>query len=186
MMWIWIGRIFVGVIGLLGSLMFIFLIRTVIVSIVRYFKKGTKMKIHWNKKEQQIMTKDGECLFDRNAYRQGWLDAKRIDDEAKVRLCRLEDRVFNQTGDISVKDQDQENQISKLQAQLQCSAKGHGKWVYKEKRLHNILWAGHLSGEIAGPAGYVFKCSACGLEITKTAKELTPAEKDGLKSLKLL
>ena len=33
---------------------------------------------------------------------------------------------------------------------------------------------------------YIFKCSVCGLEITKTEKELSAIEKEALKKLKLL
>ena len=53
-------------------------------------------------------------------------------------------------------------------------------------------WHKHKSGEwhkvnaCGNALIYVFKCSSCGLEITKTKKELTSTEKEALKKLKLL
>jgi len=100
------------------------------------------MKIYWNEKKQQIMTKDGVCRYDKGA-------------------------------------------ANTLQSQLQCSAKGHGKWAYKETKIVDTNRMFTATGKW-GYNVFVFKCSACGLEITKTKGELKPAEKEALKKLNLL
>lgn len=115
------------------------------------FKKGKKMeKVYWNEKEQQIMTKSGKCLFDKHGQ-------SVINDSVA--------EVFNgrDNTELALRKSD------KFQAQLQCAAKGHGKWMYQGEE-----------------GDHIFKCSDCGLEITKTKEELKPAECAALKSLQLL
>ncbi len=65
--------------------------------------------------------------------------------------------------------------ISDLKAQLQCGAKGH-----------KMVLGGDMSEGHQYTGGYDFKCRRCGLVITKTKKELTAKEKEGLTKLGLL
>ena len=109
------------------------------------FKKGNKMKIYWNEKEGQIMTKDGKCRSDMPAMIELVGGA---DDRVNTHFKYCEDR------------------YAKLKAQLQCGAKGHGDWEYVRKQ------------QCKGYIEVVFRCSSCGLEITKTKKELTKKQLD--------
>ena len=71
-----------------------------------------------------------------------------------------------------------------VQAQLQCSAKTKGKhkMVYEKKReLDMSPCALNYSSIVTHP--YIFKCSICNLEITKTNKELAKAEREHLTGL---
>ena len=112
-------------------------------------RKPNKQRIHWNAKEGQIMTKAGECLYDRASLRKV-VDAanKTIDDCNKVLVT--------------------------IQRQLQCQAKTGHKMLF-EKNLESLYDRWHI-----------FKCKHCGLEITKTEKELKPAEREALKKLGIL
>lgn len=150
-------------------------------------KKGTKMeKVYWDEESKQIMTKDRECLYDKVGLN-NQLALKRIEIESlELRINKLQtvvgtlsDIVYGRNG-----HETSQGAIDKLQAQLQCSAKGH------EIRYNRIIKIGAqpISPFTLLPedAQYYFVCSICGLEIAKTAKELTAGEKEALKKLKLL
>ena len=127
-------------------------------------KPWKRKGIYWNEAEQQIMTKSGECLYDKNEY---------------VQLINLVESYKNGLNeDICVSH----NLTAKLQAQLQCGAKGHGKWEYQgtEKAIwmSTETWCGiQVNGR------FIFKCPTCNLEKTLTWKELTAKQRDGLKAL---
>ena len=125
-------------------------------------------KIYWNEKEGQIMTKGGKCLYDTSNF-----------DELCNRLGSIEASL------ACTKDRT-------LKSQLQCAAKGHGKWVLggkdngNESVIYRVFWGDKgLTTMQDGICSYVFKCSKCGLEITKTKKELTPKEREALGKLGL-
>ncbi len=163
-------------------------------------KKGTKMKkqkIYWNADEGQIMTKDGECIYDK-----GYIAKLReiansniekdnkfvLESQPCLRalqgkmdgLYRSKDKRLNhlhsEVGKFGNKLAKNENEIETLKAQLQCSAKGHGKWAYV-----NCAYIGGVCAR-----NYIFKCSVCDLEITKMTNELTPTEKGALTKLGIL
>ncbi len=145
------------------------------------------MKIYWDKKLQQIRTKGGECLFDKNGFANEIMAAdKRVNahfelNEKKLAAFRQELNTWQ----------------SHFQKQLQCAAKTQGKhkmmFVKKgseETATHQVnnapsLWFVTYSCGTSD-RDFVFKCSVCGLEIAKTEKELSAAEKEALKKLKLL
>jgi len=116
------------------------------------FKKGNEMKIHWDENKQQIVTKDGKCIYDKAAIMTYYTSASLITD------CR--------TG--------LHKETQPLLRQLQCAAKGHGKWGFAGGERDAFKYH-----------SFIFKCSDCGLVITKTEKELKPAEKEALKKLNL-
>lgn len=63
-------------------------------------------------------------------------------------------------------------ELPTLQAQLQCAAKGHETWQFVESpRSHPTLTL---------PV-FIYKCSNCGLEITKHKSELTEKELSSFK-----
>ena len=154
------------------------------------FKKSTK--IYWDEKQQQIKTKSGKCLVDVNRIEkliatQGAAIGKLGSTLYKKTLYdRNLDRILELQGKVKLIEKVMANTKSEIattyQAQLQCQAKGHGKWVFVKKinRGSEPVWI------LLPSDGYAFKCSNCGLEITKTAKELTTTEREALKKLKLL
>ncbi len=150
------------------------------VIICRHKKKST---IYWDDKEQQIKTRDEKCLYDVNrmsveAIRPFIIgNGERI---TKIEQEREQIQEYNRKieEDENERDEKDAGWESKIEAQLQCGAKGH-KMVYAKKDLCFHRNSPQLTG-------YYFKCSNCGLEITRTAKELTVVEKEALKKLKLL
>ena len=134
-------------------------------------KKGKKMKIHWNEKEGQIMTKDGKCLYDKenSNIKLEYLN------QLGCRISKLE------TGDGFLLGK-AEKESATLRTQIQCAAKGHD-WVYDGPKLCIQPMSFLIQPVPAEVYGYVFTCSLCGLEITKTKKELKPAEREELKRL---
>ncbi len=189
-MWTWIAVVMAG-------------IAIVMVMIVEFFRRK-KMKLEptgWNEKKQQIMTKGGACLFDKKELASCLRDIREIFNARR----RLTDKVTAVEDDVirveakanSVKDSNEvicswrNTYKAELQSQLQCSAKGHGKWVYVKKEGYKPMdgfepmWQCRKTGATA-QSPYIFKCSTCNLEITKTKKELTQPQRDGLKKLGLL
>ena len=136
------------------------------------FQKGTKMeKIHWDENDGQIKTKDGKCLYDKHAVD----EAVRLNDGSiTYRMNGLELRIKSIEMAMTCTKDDP-------LPLLQCQAKGHGKWVYQESKTIFPKAPFFIQCKV-----FIFKCSACGLEITKTEKELKPAEKEALKKLNLL
>ena len=132
-----------------------------------------KAKIYWDKNLQQIRTKDGRCLWDRR-YIQNQID--------ELVLSRR-----NWDARISVIEKQESRMLCDFKAQLQCSAKTGGKHKMVYSKLDICLNCFTLgTGQRDYSKRFIFKCSACGLEITKTEKELSAVEKEGLKKLKLL
>ncbi len=173
------------------------------------FQKGkTKMeKIYWDESQQQILTKDGKCLYDPRAERNTF---NSIVATLTERVYRLENaqytkRLYDKNWDKIEKLKTQMpkiepeliSAIGKLERQLQCSAKTQGKhkMVYQSdppKPKNDTNW--DIIGDSWNTGNactikakrYIFKCSICDLEITKTKKELSAVEKEALKKLKLL
>ena len=149
----------------------IFFILALLIEGKNCFKRRKKMKIYWDEKDEQIKDKNGVCRYDQSAILEliGGAD-ERIN--AHFKLC--EEREAN------------------LKAQLQCGAKGH-KMVF-EKSTQNRLTMADLEqareymggGYFKEKEPFIFTCKSCSLEITKTAKELTVKEKEGLAKLGLL
>lgn len=205
MMWIWIG---VGVWYLIGiaaallewrmwrrkghryhSFEFIGTVSLGLIGLIIFgLQKGTKMKIYWDEKEQQIKTKDRKCLFDSSFYHnrlaelsdalsrvhkiESWLIEH---DKESKEVDKYNDKVEEQN---AKNDRDGDSRYR----QLQCSAKGHGKWMYVKQVDYSYI----LNIGLPLSVKFVFKCSDCGLEITKTKDELKPAEKEAMKKLNLL
>jgi len=116
-------------------------------------------KIYWDEEAQQIKTKSGKCVFNSPI-------------NLESRITKLESR----------------GGINSLEIQLRCAAKGH-KMEYVSIQGKKFNWSNHydnLSYTSVSGKTYTFRCSVCGLKITKTKDELTTAEKEGLKKLKLL
>ena len=151
------------------------------------FKRRTKMKkIYWDENLQQIRTKGRKCLMDKNHQQS-------INDSDSRRISNLQGRVqklenITKTVDdgiakgIAGLEKWATNRESTIKKQLQCSAKGH-KMVFNRQGAARQQTSLTLIDIFSG---YVFKCSICGLEITKTEKELSAVEKEALKKLKLL
>ncbi|HDY87626.1 MAG TPA: hypothetical protein ENH82_05845 [bacterium] len=157
--------------------------------------RGKKMKkIFWDEREGQIVTKGGECLYDKDSIN------RRL--ESTVDLAKSFIATFETLKTI-VKDKDKRletlekrlndftcmmcntnpTEIIQLQHQLQCAAKGH-EMIFKETNK-----TGPSSYRCVGPipgGWFVFKCTNCNLEIIKTEKELSCVEKEALRKLKLL
>ncbi len=111
--------------------------------------------------------------------------SRRINELEKV-IRRGEREVVEHNAEIDKKNTEVEkhnaekrDKEGRLRTQLQCAAKGHGKWQFVKKDF----CINRNGPEITG---YFFKCANCGLEINKTEKELTAKEKEALKSLKLI
>ena len=122
-------------------------------------------KVYWDDYAGQIKTRDGRAVYDRQSSRD-------LYDELLGKVNSLQQQV----GDLQSKH-------DYVKSQIQCSAKGHGKWVYqREKQFPDCM----KIGAINGCGLYIFKCPDCGLEITKTEKELTAKQKEHLKGLGLL
>ncbi|MCK5017556.1 MAG: hypothetical protein KAS32_10855 [Candidatus Peribacteraceae bacterium] len=98
-------------------------------------------------------------------------------------------RLSDTCDDLSRGYDSRNTDVDKLRLQTCCAAKGH-KMVFSriaDFHIKRTRIAGFLDEtDIDTTELFIFKCSNCGLEITKTKKELTPTEKDGLKKLKLL
>ena len=141
-----------------------------------------KKSIYWNDKQGQIKIRGGKCVYDSNETAR----IKKLENTQYTYTLydRNLDRIIELQEENKKRKKDprpNENHvdIEQLQAQLQCGAKGHDKWEYVKKDLVFFRNSPELTG-------FFFKCSDCGLVITKTAKELTATEKEALKKLKLL
>ncbi len=181
-----------------------------------YYKKGKKMKkmekIYWDESQQQIRTKGGECLLDKavllarlNSLEERIKGHQVTRNILSIRLAKLENAQYTKTlydknlGKIKTLT-DSINSYAKaefeIKKQLQCSAKTQGKhkMVFVKKNGEEKSSISDSSGwtcinvySICTPnRDFVFKCSVCDLAITKTEKELSAVEKEGLKKLKLL
>jgi hypothetical protein len=149
-----------------------------------------KSNVYWNEKEGQIKTRSGKCLYDKN-----------VTDSKNANLTNLEifvEKLNKQAKILVTTNNDIACDLKGVKAQLQCAAKGHGDWKFvgdlkrkwertdTEIPLQGATSMTVMSYTASGNDGFIFKCSNCGLEITKTKKELTASEKEALKKLKLL
>ena len=155
-------------------------------------KKGKKMeKVYWDEKEQQIKSKDGKCLLDKSRVdRICNLHDGRLTKRCEIIEQRL-DIIKNRVAQATEYHNDLAIDVKTIKAQLRCAAKtgGKHKMVFERKKVgSDAQWVISKSGGVwqAGWNGLVFKCSVCGLEITKTKKELTKKEAEYLKGLHLL
>ena len=147
--------------------------------------------IYWNAKEGQIMTRGGECLYDRQAVENSYI-SKVSELTKRVYALEQEDIEFNRKVDADNVEIDAYNDKmgvweSTVEAQLQCQAKCGHKMVFRNK--HDVyIGVDTPVGSTAFTAnrGFIFKCQHCGLEITKTEKELKTSEREALKKLKLI
>jgi len=122
-----------------------------------------KQKIHWNAKEGQIKTKDGDCLYDK---------ARR--DHYENKISCIENSLYRTKDDT-------------LLHQLQCQAKTGHKMVFEKSTLRKITVESCRIAWYGTPLDpFTFKCNRCGLEITKTEEELKPAEREALKKLGII
>ena len=147
-----------------------------------------KSNIYWNAKEGQIMTKAGKCLYDKKV-----LSGRIRDSEIKIqviearnnRLKAEDDAIVAENKAIDKENMEYDKDRDVMKAQLQCSAKTKGKhkMVYSRTRLNEGQCGGLRDW---GSPCYVFECSTCNLEITKSKAELTPTERESLKALKVL
>ncbi len=128
--------------------------------------KPKKKAVYWDEKEQQIKTKDGKCLYDKSRFDK-MKDLERVIRSANRTISTSNEAVKDIRGQLDTNDN--------LSPQLQCAAKGHGKWQFSDVWTHNKT----LENK------YGFRCSDCGLEITKTIKECTAKEREALKGLGL-
>ncbi len=137
------------------------------------FRRSKREPAYWNESEGQITTKAGECLYD-----------KKVSLGKENELIDKCNEIANKQNGITSRIKALENSIictsaiptetKILKAQLQCSAKGKHDMEYTRKEFNREhRW-------------FIFTCSTCNLEITKIKAELTPAERDALKKLKLL
>ena len=158
-----------------------------------------KSSIYWDDKQQQIKTKSGKCLIDVNKVERMDRQLESLLNEGVVTKIENIRKDWLEWQQKCNKVIEENMEVEKrLEAQLQCGAKGHGKWVYAggtkqkwDKTEHDIsgnetITMKVMSYTAIGSDGFIFKCSDCGLEITKTAKELTATEREALKKLKLL
>ena len=150
----------------------------------------SKKKVYWDSELGQIKTKQGRCLYDKledggaanrfnaamSAIDINYKSFKKEKEELNGSVLNCVTANYKATEDVNL-----------LRQQLACAAKGH-KMIFKEKifitRGCTTWLLPILNTSIDN--GWVFKCSNCGLEITKTTDELTLVEKDALKKLKLL
>ncbi|KKM77044.1 hypothetical protein LCGC14_1374120 [marine sediment metagenome] len=141
-------------------------------------------KVYWDEGKYQIVTKDGMCLYDKNIVAPATLN--------KYDMAILDRPILDK---MAAERKEWLHESNNLKAQLVCSAKTQGKhkMVFKEstqgKLTVNDIRQAATSMALGwwkekGP--FIFECSVCGLGITKTVKELTTAEREGLKKLKLL
>ena len=99
------------------------------------------------------------------------------------KVNRLEDKLNKVVAGINDKTHQEMNLYAPI-TQLRCGVKGHN-FVFNKSDSGgingwHILYSGHHV------PSYIFKCSKCGLTITKTKKELTVKEKNALKTLGIL
>ena len=147
--------------------------------------------IYYNAKEQQIMTKGGKCLYDKRTalnvcelmHGQQGLVLAGIEQNKRIEKLEREDvaynlKIDNNNNEIDKKNDEMGEWERVVEAQLQCQAKGHGKWVFVKKDLL-------LQRNCPELTGYIFKCEDCDLEVAKTKNELTPKQREHLKSLGL-
>jgi len=151
---------------------------------------GRSNSIYWDDKEGQIKTKSGKCVYNRREVGGKFTKIFQRIETLSQKIRKLEQSKETKIENIR-KDwlewQQKCNKVieenmeveKRLEAQLQCGAKGHDKWEYVKKDLVFFRNSPELTG-------FFFKCSDCGLVITKTAKELTIVENAALKKLKLL
>ncbi len=136
------------------------------------------------------MTKGGKCVLDKNELQDKFQKAVESAIDAKIDKVHQKNEDWRNKCNEVIRKNDAAG--VELERQLRCGAKGHGKWVYQKLTTHySPAKDGGVMKSLScfvEPNGndFVFKCSACNLEITKTAKELTATEKEGLTKLKLL
>lgn len=109
-------------------------------------------KIYWDKAEQQIKTREGKCVYNK----EDWVSPNVIHQSSKVT-----------------------KRMNLLEQQLRCAAKGH-------RMRYSRYQDSGLTTDPTMDNWNLFKCRRCGLEVTKTKKELTPTEREALGKLKLL
>jgi hypothetical protein len=106
-------------------------------------------KVYWDDYAGQIKTRDGRAVYDRQSSR-----------ELYAELLGKINSLQQQVGDLQSKH-------DYVKSQIQCSAKGHGKWVYqREKQFPDCM----KIGAINGCGLYIFKCPDCGLENNQDRK----------------
>jgi len=96
------------------------------------------------------------------------------------KVNRLEDKLNKIVAEIKRKTY-QERDLYAPTTQLRCGVKGHN-FVFIKSDSNGINGWYILYSDHHVPS-YKFKCSKCGLTITKTKKELTVKEKNALKTL---
>ena len=170
------------------------------VRLVLWLTVFKKKSIYWDEKQQQIKTKSGKCVWDTNKMSVEAIkpfvisNGERI---TKIEQEREQSKEYNKG--VRERNVTRDKNRGKLKAQLQCGAKGH-KMVYE--KVGESMWSTYppfadmikdasllgtgVSHTKLSRVKFIFKCSDCGLEITKTAKELTATEKEALRKLKLL
>ena len=152
--------------------------------------KGNK-SIYWDDKQQQIKTKSGKCLYNRREVGDKFTKIFQRIETLSQKIRKLEQSKETKIENIRedwLKWQQKCNKVieenmeveKRLEAQLQCGVKGHNKWEFVKKDLCFEINSPEITGF------FFFKCSNCGLEITKIEKELKPAEREALRKLKLL
>ena len=176
-----------------------------------YWLLTRKRAVYWNEKEDQIMTKDGKCLYDTRQFenlRGVWIDWKNecngiieanaaLTKSLQAQISPLQSQIAKSKSGKDGRFNSLQSQVQKIEKsltcikdntllhQLQCSAKtgGKHKMVFDRAACVHIPRSPYLI-DIGG--GYAFKCKVCNLEITKTEAELTKTEAEGLKNLGLL
>ncbi len=183
--------IFLGVLGIIAVPM-IFLIAG-----KHCFKKSTK--IYWDEKQQQIKTKGGKCLWDKSQHWGKFEKLKAMIDDFDKRLkaeesiegcdgiCETKIDKCNEAIKAIERSLTSTSDYTTIKAQLQCGAKHHDKWEFVIRTgIHVGVDSPAGSSHCLARIRFIFKCSDCGLEITKIAKELTATEREALRKLKLL
>ena len=177
-----------------------------------FFRNST---IYWDDKQQQIKTKGGKCVYDKNSadldstkalnfrHQLSVLEAKFANITELNKVIKEANEAIDSSNEHKAKltaaHNDMKNDLLITEAQLQCGAKGHkmvynrtvkSKWTRLDTAIENpqnpLQPLGMQINYTHNTGDFVFSCESCGLEITKTAKELTATEREALKKLKLL